>query len=121
MVGPDASFALDLRDRHFAGFGKQLSQMALVTRIEVLNQHECHAGIGRQMAEQLGECLQSSGGGSHANDQGECTGRLAFRDGWPHDSDGPTLTSLLYQSPLPFSPGKTEHVPGHSGGQLTEL
>jgi hypothetical protein len=42
--------------------------MALVLRIEVLNQHECHAGIVRQVAEQLGECLQPAGGGSYAND-----------------------------------------------------
>jgi hypothetical protein len=41
--------------------------MALVLRIEVLNQHEGHAGIVRQMAEQLRECLQSAGGSSYAN------------------------------------------------------
>ena len=55
-------------------FGKQLRQMALVIRIEVLNQHECHAGIVRQMAEQLRECLQSAGGGAYANYDGERTG-----------------------------------------------
>jgi DNA-binding NtrC family response regulator len=31
--------------------------MALVHRIEVLNQHESHAGIVRQMANQLRECV----------------------------------------------------------------
>jgi len=44
-----------------------------VVWIEVLNQHECHAGIVRQMAQQLRECLQSAGGGSHANSQGAST------------------------------------------------
>ena len=69
MVGLDASLAFHFGDGHFACLGKQLRQMALVTRIEVLNQHECHAGIVRQMAEQLRECLQSAGGGSYANDE----------------------------------------------------
>jgi hypothetical protein len=86
MIGPSASFGIYLRDRHFACSGKQLGQMALVTRIEVLNQHECHAGIVRQMAEQLGECLQPAGGGSYANKYGECTRFARFLGGWPHDS-----------------------------------
>ncbi len=85
MIGLGASFAFHFTDRHFAGFGEQLCQMALVTRIEVLNQHECHAGIVRQMAEQFRECLQSASGGSYANHHGECIcfGRLL--SGWPHE------------------------------------
>ena len=67
MIGLGASLAFHFGDRHFAGFGKQLRQVALVVRIEVLNQHEGHAGIVRQMAEQLRECLQSAGGGSYAD------------------------------------------------------
>ena len=57
MIGGSASFTLHLRDRHLAFFAKQFRQMALVTRIEVLNQHECHAGIVRQMVEQ---CVNAS-------------------------------------------------------------
>src|SRR5271157_6248059 len=121
MIGPGARLALYLGDRHLGGLGKQLGEMALVLRIEVLNQHECHAGIVRQMVEQHGECFQPAGGGSYTNNQWECTDFARFLDGWPHDSAGPTLTSLLYQSPpLPFSPAKTEHVSCHSGGQLTD-
>jgi hypothetical protein len=45
--------------------------MALLLRIQVLNQHECHAGIARQMAEQLRERLQAAGGGADANNYGE--------------------------------------------------
>jgi hypothetical protein len=41
--------------------------MALVLRIEVLDQYECHASIVRQMAEQLRKCFQSACGGSYAN------------------------------------------------------
>jgi hypothetical protein len=43
--------------------------MALVTRIEVLNQHECHAGIVRQMVEQIRERLQTAGGGPYPHDR----------------------------------------------------
>ena len=71
MIGLGASLAVHLGDGHFACLGKQLRQMALVTRIEVLNQHECHAGIVRQLAEQLRECLQAAGGGAYANNLGE--------------------------------------------------
>ena len=68
MIGGGASFSLHLRDRHLAFFGKQFRQMALVTRIEVLNQHECHAGIVRQMVEQCCERLQTAGGGPYPYD-----------------------------------------------------
>jgi hypothetical protein len=71
MIGLGAGLVFRFTDGHFACLGKQLSQMALVTRIEVLNQHECHAGIVGQMAEQLRECLQAAGGGSYANNNGE--------------------------------------------------
>src|SRR5208283_5156465 len=121
MIGSRASLALHFRDRHLACLGKQLRQMALVTRIEVLNQHECHAGIVRQMAEQLRECLQSAGGGSYANNHGECTGFTRFLGGWPHGSAWPALTDLVcHAPPLPFSPGPIEHASCHSGGQPTD-
>ena len=67
MVGLDASLAFHFGDGHFARLRKQLRQMALVIRIEVLNQHECHAGVARKLAEQFRECLQPAGGGSYAN------------------------------------------------------
>jgi hypothetical protein len=44
--------------------------MALVTRIEVLNQHECQTGIVRQMAQQLRERLQAAGGSAYAHNVG---------------------------------------------------
>ena len=71
MVGLGASLAFHFGDGHCAGLGKQLRQMALVLRIEVLNQHECHAGIVRQLAEQLRERLQPAGGGAYADNHGE--------------------------------------------------
>lgn len=41
------------------------------SRIEVLNEHECHAGITRHMTEQIRECFQSAGRGAYANHNGE--------------------------------------------------
>jgi len=53
MIGFHAGLAFHFGDRHFAFFGKQFREMAVVFRIEVLNDHECHAGIVGQMVEQL--------------------------------------------------------------------
>ena len=72
MIGHGAGFALHLGDRHFTCLGKQLRQMASVARIQMLNQDEGHAGIVRQIAEKLRECLQSAGGSSHAYHDGQC-------------------------------------------------
>ena len=49
--------------------------MAVVFRIEVLNQHECHAGIVRQMAEELRESFQPAGGGAYPDNGGASTFR----------------------------------------------
>ena len=54
MIGFDAGVPFHFGDRHFALFGKQFREMAVVFRIEVLNHHEGHAGIVRQVPEQLG-------------------------------------------------------------------
>src|SRR5882762_494992 len=86
MIGFGARIALYFGDRHLAGLGKQLSQMTLVLRVQMLNQHECHAGIGRQMAEQLRECLQSAGGGSDSDDW-KRTAPNAFPGRPPVDAD----------------------------------
>ena len=103
MIGLGASLAFHFRDRHFACLGKQLRQMALVTRIEVLNQHECHAGIVRQMAEQLRECLQSAGGGSYADNGGELPSARSPAAGahWTAAAagDGPSPAAVAVASP----------------------
>ena len=82
-----ASLALHFGDRHAACFRKQLRQMAVVIGIEVLNQDECQAGIVRQMAEQLCECLQSAGRCSYADNAGGIVIR-GFRGDCPHGSRG---------------------------------
>ncbi len=78
MIGLGAGLAFHFRDRHFAGFGKQLRQMALVRRIQVLNQYECHAGIVRQVTQQLRECLQTTRGSSYANNNGKRASLVGF-------------------------------------------
>jgi hypothetical protein len=67
VIGLGTRVALYFGDRHLAHLGEQFSQMAIVLRVKMLNQDECHAGIVRQMAEQRRECLQSARGGPDAN------------------------------------------------------
>ncbi len=58
--------------------------MALVLGIEVLDQHEGHAGVLRQVGQQLAEGFQAAGGGADPDDRkgGEETiDRLVFRQG----------------------------------------
>ena len=122
MIGLNASLAFHFGDGHLAFFGKQLRQMALVLGIEVLNQHECHAGIVRQMAEQLRECLQSAGGGAYA-DNGGATGFNALHRRLAvllplrkrENVDRPLTGLLCHTPPLPFSDEpKHQHVQRHS-------
>jgi hypothetical protein len=88
--------------------------MALVTRIEVLNQHERHAGIVRQMAEQLGECLQPAGGGSYANTMGSGPASPGSSAAGRTTVPGRRLPVFFAnRHHLPFSPGKTWHVSCH--------
>jgi hypothetical protein len=47
-------------DRHRSGLAEQLREPALMARIQVLDQHECHAGVGRDMREELGEGLETA-------------------------------------------------------------
>jgi len=67
MIGLGSRVAQYLGDWHLADLGKQLSQMAIVLRVKMLNQYERHAGVVRQVAEQLRECFQSTGGGPYAH------------------------------------------------------
>src|SRR5450432_4239081 len=59
--------------------------MAFVRRIQVLNQHERHARIVRQMAEQFRECLQAAGGGANPANR-ECNAFASRASRWLGDS-----------------------------------
>jgi hypothetical protein len=51
MIGLHAGLGFCFRYRHFAGFGEQFGEMAVMLGIEVLDEYKCHAGIVRQVAE----------------------------------------------------------------------
>ncbi len=57
-----------LTDRHRRGLGQRLGQEAGVRRIEVLDQHERHAGVGRKILEELCERLQPPRRGAYSDD-----------------------------------------------------
>ena len=56
-------------DRHDRGPGQDRGQLALVPGVEVLDQHECHAGVGGELSEKLAEGLEPAGGGADADDR----------------------------------------------------
>jgi hypothetical protein len=62
----------DLLNRHFGGPGEQRGQSTFVRGLQVLDQHEGQAGIGRQGAEQSSEGFQSSGGGADPDYGRDC-------------------------------------------------
>ena len=69
MVGENPLIGFDLRHGQGGRTRKDIGQRAGMVRIEMLNQHESHARIRRQMPEQLGERFQSSGGGADSDDR----------------------------------------------------
>ena len=48
---------------------EQADQQALVSGIEMLDQHECHAGVGRQMVQKFGERVQPARRGADRHGQ----------------------------------------------------
>ena len=61
LVGGDLPAVRRLRDGQAAGLAQQLDQVALVVGVEVLDQHERHAGLLRQLREELADRLQAPG------------------------------------------------------------
>ena len=74
VVGLDRRVPPDLGDRQAAALRQQVGQDALVAGVQVLHQHEGHAGVRRQRSEKLPEGLQPAGGSPRADD-GEITSR----------------------------------------------
>ena len=69
MISLERLIVRDFAYRQRRGARKDLRERALMVRIEMLHQHERHAGAPRQSREQLGEGLQPSGGRSDAHNQ----------------------------------------------------
>ena len=79
VVGLDRRVPSDLGDRQAASLRQQVGQDALVAGVQVLHQHEGHAGVRRQRSEKLPERVQPAGGGPHADD-GEIAPRRTMPD-----------------------------------------
>ena len=69
-IGLDRLIVDDLGHGERSGARKNLRQRAFMLRVEVLHEHEAHAGVGRESFEQLRERFQSAGRGADA-DYGE--------------------------------------------------
>lgn len=60
------------RDRHLRGSRQQFLEKAVLLRRQVLHQHVSHAGIGRQILEDLGERLEPARRSSYAHHRKMC-------------------------------------------------
>ena len=69
LVRVDLHRVLGQMHRHRGITRDDRGQRALVVRIEVLNQHERHAAVGRHVREERLERIQTAGGRPDANDQ----------------------------------------------------
>ena len=68
MVGLDGQVLRRLQDGQVGDPGQQVAQLALVLGVEVLHHHDGHAGVLRQVREQVAECLQAPGRGPNPHD-----------------------------------------------------
>jgi hypothetical protein len=58
-----------LQNLHWRVACEQIDHQALVRRIEMLDQHEGHAAVGRQRVEELLEGVQTTGRGPQCNNR----------------------------------------------------
>ncbi|WP_280155491.1 hypothetical protein [Piscinibacter sp. XHJ-5] len=70
MIRLDGQVMRGFDNGHAGRLGEQIGQPAVVPAVEVLHQHECHAGVFRQRLKQLHERFQSASGCADA-DHGE--------------------------------------------------
>ena len=132
VVGLDWQVVTDLAHRHRSSPGQKLSQRAGVRRIQMLHQHKTHAGVGRQMLQQLCEGLQPASGCANAHDRkpdcrphrgyagADCgtPPRLAAR--WQLVADSPSWGACLgsnarEQTNFRFGLGHTPRAPDAQG------
>jgi hypothetical protein len=69
VVGLDGHAVGDFLDAHGGFFGKKFREHAVMLGVEMLNEDEGHAGIGSQVAHELGESFDSARGGADGGDQ----------------------------------------------------
>ena len=68
VIGPDAQIVGGFSHRQGGDAGEKSSESTFMLRIEVLHQHKAHAGIRRQMLQQLGKGFETARGGANADD-----------------------------------------------------
>jgi hypothetical protein len=67
VIGFDAHAIRHLAYRHPGGSGQQFGEDVFVLGVEAPHKNEGHASVGRQVFEQLSECLQPPGGSAYAD------------------------------------------------------
>jgi len=81
-VGHHRHLVSRLDHRHGSGALQDFGENADVVRIKVRHQHEGHAAVGRNIAEELLECFEAACGSAQADDGEACAVRpLWFRCG----------------------------------------
>jgi hypothetical protein len=70
MVGQGTRALPGFRHRKHRGLAENLGQHAVLFGREMLEQHEGHARVSGQVAEEIGEGLQAAGGGAYSHHQG---------------------------------------------------
>ncbi|EDY16639.1 hypothetical protein CfE428DRAFT_5752 [Chthoniobacter flavus Ellin428] len=68
VVGLESHAVADFPDGHAGDAGEEFRELALVSGIEMHDDHETHAGVGGEMLEQGEGGLETAGGGADADD-----------------------------------------------------
>src|SRR5215469_3749073 len=69
VIGFDGHAVSDFLDAHGGFFGKKFGEHAVMFGVEMLNEDEGHAGIGSQVADELGESFDSARGSADGRNQ----------------------------------------------------
>ena len=69
VIGLHRGAVGDLADRHARGLCQQVGEAALVLGIEMLDQHEGHPAVGREISQELCEGFEPTGGRADSDDR----------------------------------------------------
>ena len=64
MIGHDVHAVLDFGDFDLGVLGQQVGEDAVVFGVQMLDENVGHAGVGRKIAEQVGDRFDAAGGGA---------------------------------------------------------
>ena len=77
-IGLDDHGVANLADGHGSFFGNELGKQAVMLGVEMLDEDEGHAGVWREVAEQLGNGFQAARGSSDGNNEEMVIGTSAM-------------------------------------------